>query len=495
MREYDLHIDGEFQASDGDDTISVTDPYDGEVWAHVPRGTATDVDRAVRAARNAFESEAWGAFTQSRRRTLLNEIADAVADNVEELAELETRQNGRIFAETKGQLGHVVEYLRYFGRLCEQAGSGRINPVDGTKEEMFCYTKREPYGVVGAVTPWNAPLLLSVWKLAPALAAGNAFVHKPSEQTPVSALRFAELVAEETSLPDGIYNVVPGYGTEAGSALVGHDDVDKVAFTGSTATGREIAAEAGRNLSAVSVELGGKSPNVVFPSADLENAINGVTKGIFASTGQVCMAGSRVLVHERVHDEFVAELVERLQGVEVGDPMDPETDVGPMAFREQWETVDEYVDLGVESGATLAYGGGMPEGAPGECFIEPTILTDVESDMRVAQEEIFGPVAAVIPFEDEADATRLANDVDFGLAAGVWTEDMRQAHRMVDAIDAGTVWVNQYRLVAPNVPFGGFKDSGIGREAGPEGLEEYHQTKSVWFDLAGDVRDPFAGDY
>jgi aldehyde dehydrogenase (NAD+) len=215
---------------------------------------------------------------------------------------------------------------------------------------MFCYTRREPYGVVGAVTPWNAPLLLSVWKLAPALAAGNAFVHKPSEQTPVSALRLAELVAEETSLPDGIYNVVPGYGTEAGSALVGHDDVDKVAFTGSTATGREIAAEAGRNLSAVSVELGGKSPNVVFPSADLENAINGVMKGIFASTGQVCMAGSRVLVHERVHDEFVAELVERLQGVEVGDPMDPETDVGPMEFREQWETVDEYVDLGVESG-------------------------------------------------------------------------------------------------------------------------------------------------
>ena len=491
MREYDLHIDGAFQESDTAERIEVTDPYDGDVWATVPRGTGSDVDRAVRAARTAFESDEWADCTQSRRRTLLNQIADVVADNLDELAELETRQNGRIVGETTGQLRHVVGYFRYFGRLCEHADSGRINPVDGTKEDMFCYTKHEPYGVVGAVTPWNTPLLLSAWKLA----AGNAFVHKPSEQTPVSALRFAELVAEETDLPDCIYNVVPGLGPEAGSALVGHEDVDKVAFTGSTATGREIAAEAGRNLSAVSVELGGKSPNVIFESANVDNAINGVMKGIFASTGQVCMAGSRVLVHESIHDAFVDELIERLEDVTLGDPMDPETDVGPMAFRGQWETVKEYVDVGVEGGATLSYGGEMPDDAPGECFIEPTILTDVESDMRVAQEEIFGPVAAVMPFADEAEATELANDVDYGLAAGVWTEDMRQAHRMVDAIDAGTVWVNQYRLVAPNVPFGGFKDSGIGREAGLEGLEEYYQTKSVWFDLAGDVSDPFAGDY
>jgi len=495
MVDYDVHVAGEFAESENDETIPVRNPYDDEVWATVPAGTEADIDRAVQAATDAFESDDWGEFTQSRRRELLYDIADAVEEHLEELAELETKQNGRLFTETQGQMGHVAEYFRYFGRLCEEVGSGRTNPVDGTKAEMFNFTKKEPYGVVGAITPWNVPILLSAWKLAPALAAGNAFVHKPSEQTPVSALRFAEIVYEETDLPDGIYNVVPGYGEEAGAALTSHRGVDKVAFTGSTAVGREVAASAGRNLSAVSVELGGKNPNVVFPSANLENAINGVLRGIFASTGQVCMAGSRVLVPEDVHDEFVERLLDRVEDIEVGDPMDPATDIGPMAFREQWETVKEYVDVGEEEGATIAYGGEMPEGAPGQCFIEPTVVLDVANDMRIAQEEIFGPVASVIEFADEDEAVRLANDVDYGLAAGVWTEDMRQAHRLVDDIRAGTVWINQYRIIAPNVPFGGFKDSGIGREAGLEGLKEYYQTKSVWMDLSGEVTDPFAGEY
>jgi aldehyde dehydrogenase (NAD+) len=495
MDQYDLHIGGEFVTATGDGTIPVVNPYDGEQWATVPAGTAADVDRAVQAARAAFESDAWDDFTQSRRRDLLYRIGDVVEDNLEELAELETKQNGRLFTETQGQMGHVAEYFRYFGRLCEHVGTGRTNPVDGTKEGMFNFTKKEPYGVVGAITPWNVPILLSAWKLAPALAAGNAFVHKPSEQTPVSALRLAELIYEETDMPAGIYNVVPGHGGEAGAALTSHDGVDKVAFTGSTSVGREVAASAGRNLSAVSVELGGKNPNVIFPSANLENAINGVMRGIFASTGQVCMAGSRVLVHEDIHDEFVERMIDNARDIRLGDPMDPATDIGPVAFRDQWETVREYIDLGEEEGATVAYGGEMPEDTAGECFIQPTVLTDVDNDMRVAQEEIFGPVASVITFEDEAEAVELANDVDYGLAAGVWTEDMRQAHHLADEIRAGTVWINQYRIITPNIPFGGFKDSGIGRESGIEGLKEYYQTKSVYMDLSGEVTDPFAGEY
>ena len=495
MDEYDLHIGGEFTDSTGSETIPVVNPYDGEQWATVPAGTAEDIDRAVETANAAFESDAWDDFTQSRRRDLLYQIGDVVEDNLEELAKLETRQNGRLFGETQGQMGHIAEYFRYFGRLCEHVGTGRTNPVDGTKEGLFNFTKKEPYGVVGAITPWNVPLLLSAWKLAPALAAGNAFVHKPSEQTPVSALRFAELVYEETDMPDGIYNVVPGYGEDAGAALTSHDGVDKVAFTGSTNVGRQVAASAGRNLSAVSVELGGKNPNVIFPSANLDNAINGVMRGIFASTGQVCMAGSRVLVHEDIHDEFVDLMIENAQDILLGDPMAPETDIGPVAFRGQWETVKEYIDLGEEEGATVAFGGEMPDELPGECFIQPTVLTDVDNDMRVAQEEIFGPVASVIPFEDEAHAVELANDVEYGLAAGVWTEDMRQAHRLADDIRAGTVWINQYRIITPNVPFGGFKDSGMGRESGIEGLKEYYQTKSVYMDLSGEVTNPFAGEY
>jgi len=495
MDEYSMHIGGEFTDSTGDDRIPVRNPYNGEEWASVPSGTEEDIDRAVRAANAAFESDAWAEFTQSRRRELLYDIADVVEANLEELARLETKQNGRLFTETQGQMGHVAEYFRYFGRLCEAVGSGRTNPVDGTKADLFNFTKKEPYGVVGAITPWNVPILLSAWKLAPALAAGNAFVHKPSEQTPVSALRLAELIYEETEMPDGIYNVVPGDGEVAGATLTSHSGVDKVAFTGSTAVGREVAASAGRNLSAVSVELGGKNPNVIFPSANIENAINGVMRGIFASTGQVCMAGSRVLVHEAIHDEFLDRLLDNVSAIEVGDPMDPETDIGPMAFRDQCETVKEYIGLGEEEGATIAYGGDSPEGAPSECFIEPTVLTNVDNDMQVAQEEIFGPVASVIPFEDEAEAVALANDIDYGLAAGVWTEDMRQAHRLADDIRAGTVWINQYRIIAPNVPFGGFKDSGIGRESGLEGLKEYYQTKSVYMDLSGEVTDPFAGEY
>jgi aldehyde dehydrogenase (NAD+) len=358
---------------------------------------------------------------------------------------------------------------------------------------MFSYIRKEPYGVVGAITPWNSPLLLTTWKLAPALAAGNTFVHKPSEQTPVSALRFAELIQQHTDLPNGVYNVVPGEG-HTGAALTHHTDVDKLAFTGSTAVGREVAKTAGENLTKVSLELGGKSPNVLFEDADLDNAVNGVMKGIFAATGQTCMAGSRVLVHEDIHEEFVDRLTDRAGDITLGDPRDPETEMGPVAFRGQWETVTEYIQKGRDEGAEIQFGGEMPDSQPGECFIQPTVLVDVDNGMTIAQEEIFGPVASVISFNSEAEAIELANDVDFGLAAAIWTQDMSRANRFVESVRAGTIWVNEYRVVAPNAPFGGYKDSGLGRENGEEGLEEYYQTKTVWYDHAGEVGDPFSLD-
>ncbi|MFB6205629.1 MAG: aldehyde dehydrogenase [Haloglomus sp.] len=484
---YRLFIDGRFVESSGRERIDVEYPYDGTVWASVPAGTPEDVDAAVGAARDAAET--WRETTLSERRSVLESIADALDDHAEELAELETRQNGKLIREMRGQMEVIGEWYRYYGSLAESERGGVV-PTEKKEGEMFNYVKSEPYGVVGAITPWNSPLLLTAWKLAPALATGNTFVHKPSEQTPVSALRFAEILAGETELPDGVYNVVTGAG-ETGAALTEHDGVDKLAFTGSTATGREIGETAGRNLTPVSLELGGKSPNVIFPSADLDNAINGVVKGIFAATGQTCLAGSRVLVHEDVYDEFVDRLTDRAADVELGDPMEESTEMGPVAFRDQWEKVRHYIDVGRQEGAEITYGGDQPSDLPGDCFIQPTVLVDVENDMTVAREEIFGPVASVIPVADEEAAVETANDTPYGLAAGVWTEDMRQAHRVADDIEAGTIWVNEYRVVSRLSPFGGFKDSGIGRENGREALDEYQQTKSVWIDLSGDVDDPF----
>ncbi len=485
--EYDHFVDGEFVASTGSERIDVVYPYDGEVWASVPDGTAADVDRAVAAAREGFE--AWRETSPSGRRETLYAVADAVDDHAEELGELETRQNGKLLREMEGQAQGLGEWYRYYGSLAETERGDTV-PVENKDGELFNYVTHEPYGVVGAITPWNSPLLLTTWKLAPALAAGNAFVHKPSEQTPVSALRFAEILRDETPLPDGVYNVVTGAG-ETGAALTGHEGIDKLAFTGSTATGRKVGAAAGEALSPVSLELGGKSPNIIFPSADLDNAINGVVKGIFAATGQTCLAGSRVLVHEDVRDEFIERFTERARSVELGDPMDRDTQMGPVAFRDQWEKVRHYIDLGAEEGAEIAFGGEQPADLPGECFIQPTVLVDVKNDMQVAREEIFGPVASVITVSDEEDAIETANDTDYGLAAGVWTEDMRQAHRVADAVEAGTVWVNEYRTLSLRSPFGGFKDSGLGRENGAEALDEYRQSKSVWIDLSGEVDDPF----
>lgn len=490
---YELFIDGEFRRSSGSDRIRVTFPYNGEEWANVPDGTEQDIDDAVTAAQNTFQHGEWPELSANDRRETLNQIADVIDAHAAELAELETLQNGKLLREMEPQMNVMGDWYRYYGRLCDEIGEGRTIPVENKDGEMFNYVRKEPLGVVGAVTPWNSPLLLTTWKLAPALAAGNTFVHKPSEQTPVSALRFAELINNQTDLPSGVFNVVPGEG-ETGAALTEHDDIDKLAFTGSTAVGREVAATAGQQLTPVSLELGGKSPNIIFPTADLDNAVNGVMKGIFAATGQTCMAGSRVIIHEDIQDEFVDRLSARADDITLGDPRDPDTEMGPVAFRDQWETVSSYVDQGVSEGARLQFGGEQPADLPGECFIQPTVLVDVESGMSVAQEEIFGPVASIISFSTEREALDLANDVDFGLAGAVWTENMNRARRFVENIRAGTVWVNEYRMVAPSSPFGGYKNSGLGRENGREGLEEYYQVKSVWYDHAGEVGDPFSLD-
>lgn len=493
MQEYDLFVNGEYRPSSGDERIEVSYPYDGTVWASVPNGTAHDVDDAVQSARGAFDS-GWGETQPAERRDVLFDVADVIDEHADELAELETRQNGKLLREMHAQMDTLGEWYRYYGSLTEEVGEGRTIPVNNKDGQMFNYTRKEPYGVVGAITPWNSPLLLTTWKLAPALAAGNTFVHKPSVQTPVSALRFAEVLTHEAGLPAGVYNVVPGYGSETGSALTDHGDIDKFGFTGSTAVGRTIAKKAADHVVPATLELGGKSPNIVFPDANLDHAVNGVVKGIFAATGQTCLAGSRVLVHEDVKDELVDRLTERAADITLGDPMNPETDMGPIAFRDQWETVREYVDAGQEEGASLEFGGEQPEDLPGECFIQPTILADVDNDMTVAQEEIFGPVASVIEFGSEEEALEIANDTNFGLAAGIWTDNSSRGHRVAELVDAGIVWINEYRVVAPNSPFGGYKDSGIGRESGHEGLAAYYQTKSIWEDHSGDVGDPFSLD-
>lgn len=490
VTDYGLFIDGDFQDAASDDRIDVEFPYTGETWATVPQGQQADVDRAVAAARHAY-ADGWKTSMPGERRTVLNQIADVLDEHAEELGRLETLQNGKLLREMEGQAQLLGEWYRYYASLCDTI-EGDVIPVENKNGNFFNYTRKEPLGVVGAITPWNSPLLLTSFKLAPALAAGNTFVQKPSEYTPVSALRFAELINEYTDLPPGVYNVVTGDGAAAGRALTEHEDVDKLAFTGSTATGREIAKTAGEQLVPATLELGGKSPNIVFADANLENVINGVIKGIFAATGQTCLAGSRVLVQDEIHDEFVERFTDRTADIKLGNPLDYDTEMGPVAFPDQWEKVREYIDRGAAEGAEIAFGGEQPTDLEGDLFVQPTILVDVANDMQVAQDEIFGPVASVIPFADEEEAVEIANDSDYGLAAGVWTEDMRRAFRVTDQVEAGTVFVNEYRTISFRSPFGGYKDSGLGREQGKEGLEEYLQTKSVWIDLAGDVEDPFS---
>ena len=461
-------------------TFPTVNPATGEVITRVAEAGADDVDLAVRAARSAMRDPAWRRMNPHTRAELLWKLADAIEANADELARLETADNGKTWFESRNvDLPSVVENFRYFAGMADKVQGSTI-PVAGPH---LNYTLREPAGVVGVIVPWNFPLSLAAWKAAPALATGNAVVLKPAEQTPLTALRLGELAAE-AGFPAGVLNVVPGFGPVAGSALVRHPDVDAIAFTGSTEVGKIVMREAAETLKKVSLELGGKSPNIVFADADLKEAIKGASTGIFYGKGEVCAAGSRVLVERSVYGAFVARFAERAESMTVGDPMEKSTRLGAIVSEAQLERVLRYIETGRSEGARLVAGGERATVNGRGNFVRATVFADVSPEMRIAREEIFGPVAAVIPFEDLDDAISIANRTVYGLAAGVWTRDVGKAHRVAQEIHAGTVWINTYNQYDSSSPFGGYKQSGFGRDLGWEAaLEKYTQVKSVWVAL------------
>jgi aldehyde dehydrogenase (NAD+) len=487
VRPFEMFIDGRWSPAHSGETFRSEDPYTGEPWAELPLASPADVDRAVGAARRAFDEGPWGRMRPQERATLIRRLAALLVENGPRLAQLEVRDNGKLLREMSGQMANLPAHYEWFAAAAERIG-GEILPT--AKPDFTVLQLHEPVGVVAAISPWNSPLMLLSWKVAPALAAGCTVVAKPASEAPTSTIGLAELIAE-AGFPPGVFNVVTGPGPSTGEALVSHSGVDKVAFTGSAAAGIRVARSAAGHLAATSMELGGKSPNIVFADADLDAAANGVIAGIFAAGGQTCVAGSRLLVQRSIHDELVDRVISRARRIILGDPFLAETEMGPMAFRAHLQTVLGYIEIARSEGAHVAAGGGRPEGLGPGFFVEPTVLTGVDNRMRIAREEVFGPILSVIPFEDDDDAVRLANDSEHGLAAGLWTRDIQRVHRLIRRIRAGMIWVNAYRITSYDVPFGGVKQSGYGRENGLEGLRAYLVTKSVWIELAGATRDPF----
>lgn len=483
-RDFKMLIGGKWVAASSGAVLASENPYRGEVWATVPDGGSADIDAAVAAARDALNGE-WGAMSAQARGKLMRRLGDLIAENAEQIATVESTDNGKLYKEMLAQAKYMPEWLYYFAGAADKVG-GEVIPSE--RPNFHIYTRHEPIGVVGAITPWNSPVLLLGFKLAPALAAGCTMVVKPSEHTPASTLEFAKLF-EQAGFPPGVFNVVTG-GPEAGAALSSHPGINKLAFTGSDATGRKVMQAGAENFTRVTLELGGKSPNIVFDDADLEAAANGVIAGVFGATGQTCMAGSRLLVQASVKDALLDRVIARARTIKMGDPMDQATEMGPMATRPQFEKVLGILERAKEAGATFATGGGASSEHDG-FFIQPTIVDGVDADMEVAKDEIFGPVLSVLTFETEEEAIEIANATRFGLAAGIWTQSGQRGTRVAHKVRAGTVWINSYRVVAPNVPFGGFGHSGIGRENGIEAVKAYTETKAVWVELTGATRDPF----
>jgi (Z)-2-((N-methylformamido)methylene)-5-hydroxybutyrolactone dehydrogenase len=482
-------IGGQWVDAAGAEMFETENPFLGAPWALVPRAAASDVDRAVQAARAAFKSTNWRALTASARGALLRKLADLIAAEADRLADIETRDNGKLITEMRAQLRYIPQWFHYFGGLADKI-EGRVIPID--KPGMINFTREEPLGVVAAITPWNSPLMLASWKLAPALATGNTVVWKPSEFSSVSALEFGRLF-EQAGFPPGVVNIVTGFGSEIGERLVSHPQVAKVAFTGGDRTGQGVYEIAARSIKRVTLELGGKSANIVFKDAVLDDAVKGVISGIFAATGQTCIAGSRALIQRPIYNEFVDRLVALGRTARMGDPLLDTTQVGPVTTRPQYKKVLDYIGVAKDEGATCVLGGAAatrPECGRG-WFVEPTVFTGVKPTMRIAQEEVFGPVLSAIPFDDQDEAVAIANDTQYGLAAGVWTQKINTAFDMSQRLEAGTVWVNTYRATSYLSPFGGYKRSGIGRESGMSAIREYLQEKSVWIDTVGEVPNPF----
>ena len=476
-------IDGKWVPAASGACFDVVNPATGDVLARVAEGDTEDINRAVDAATRAFESGAWSKMTPTERGQCIWKLADLLEQHVEEFAQLETLDNGKpVGVATVADVPLAVDQFRYYAGWATKLNGEHI-PISvpfapGT--EFHAYTRREPIGVVGQIIPWNFPLLMAAWKLAPALATGCTVVLKPAEQTPLSALRLGELISE-AGIPDGVVNIVPGFGETAGAALSSHPGVAKVAFTGSTEVGKLIVKAAANDLKKITLELGGKSPNIVFADSDLSSAVPGAASAIFFNHGQACCAGSRLYIEQKIFDQVIDGVVENAKGIKVGSGMDPDTVMGPLVSQEQFDRVTGYMESGMSEGAE-AVCGGKRVGDKGY-FVEPTVLVNTNPNMKVVQEEIFGPVVTAMPFSDVDEIAAVANDTVYGLAAGIWTKDISKAHRLASRIRAGTVWVNCYNIFDSALPFGGYKQSGWGREMGAQALENYLQTKAVCVQL------------
>ncbi len=469
-----LLINNRWVESESGETFATCNPATGEEICQVAAADSADVDKAVQAARKAFEHGPWRKMQASERGLLLHRLADLIEKNADDLAKLEALDNGKpVSVARRVDVAKTIACYRYFAGWADKV-QGKTIPIDG---DFFCYTRHEPVGVVGQIIPWNYPMLMQAWKLAPALATGNTVVMKPAEQTPLSALKIGGLLLE-AGFPEGVVNLLPGFGPTAGAAIARHMDVDKIAFTGSTEVGRLILEAAAKsNLKRVTLELGGKSPNIIFADTDLDEAVEGAHLGLFSNQGQICCAGSRVFVEAGIYDKFLDKSVTRARKRVIGDPLDPRTEQGPQVDQTQFNKVMGYIESGCSEGASLACGG-KRAGDRGY-FIEPTVFADVHDDMTIAREEIFGPVMSVIPFRDLTEVIDRANNTIYGLAAGVWTRDIKKAHAVANSVRAGTVWVNCYNVLDTRAPFGGFKQSGIGRELGEYGLQQYTEVKTV----------------
>ena len=480
MNDYQLYIDGAFcEASDGN-RFHTTNPATGEAWASAPAATEDDVNRAVEAAQRALVDGDWAAMTATQRGRLLYRLADLVAEHAPRLGEIETNDSGKLAVETRGQTAYVADYYRYYAGLADKI-QGATLPID--KPDMHVYTTREPIGVVAAIVPWNAEMFLTATKLGPALAAGNTVVLKASEEAPSPLLEFAKLI-DEAGFPPGVVNVITGFGEPCGRVLTSHPGVSRVAFTGGPETARRVIENTAQNFAHVSLELGGKSPMLVFDDADLEGALNGAIAGNFGASGQSCVAGSRVFVQAGIHDDFVAALVQRAEQIRIGDPLDADTQMGPLATEAQRDRCEAVVAASAAQGATVHTGGARPDGLDTGWYFQPTVIGCPDQTIESTQVELFGPVMSVLKFESEDEAIAMANDTRFGLGAGVFTANVARAHRVSAAIRSGIVWVNTYRAISPISPFGGFGESGYGREAGLDAIYEYTRTKSVWINTS-----------